>query len=302
MRFPILAVAALCLATSAAAQIDQATLLNDVRALSSDAMEGRGAGTPGGERARAYVVSRFEALGLAAPASRRLQPFTRATRRGEPVSGANVLGVVRGTRTPDRWIIVSAHYDHLGVRDGQIYNGADDNASGVGSMLELARQLRAQPPEHSVLFVAFDAEERGLLGARAYMDAPAVPLDATSLEFNLDMTAREDDGRLWVTGTYQNPTLRPILEPIAPSGPVRLAFGKDTPQDTGENNWVMASDQGPFAERHMPFLYFGADYHPDYHRPTDDFERVRPEVLTGATELIVRSFRALDAALDRRAG
>lgn len=301
MRHLVLAALAVtAFATAAAAQVDQAILLNDVRTLSSDSMEGRGAGTPGGERARAYVAARFEALGLTAPASGRLQPFTREGRRGA-VSGANVLGVVRGTRTPDRWIIVSAHYDHLGVRDGQIYNGADDNASGVASMLEVARQLREHPPEHSVLFIAFDAEERGLLGARAYVDAPAVPLDATSLEFNLDMTAREDDGRLWVTGTYQNPRLRPILEPIGPSGPVRLAFGKDTPQDTGENNWVMTSDQGPFAERNMAFLYFGADYHPDYHRPTDDFERVRPEVLTGATDLIVRSFRALDAALDRPA-
>lgn len=290
------------LAQPAAAPLDREQVLADVRILSADDMEGRGAGTPGGERARAYVVGRFEALGLTPPASGRLQPFNRADRRGRTVAGANVLGVIRGTRTPDRWIVVSAHYDHVGVQNGQIYNGADDNASGVATMLELARQLRAAPPEHSVLFVAFDAEERGLQGARAYVEAPAVPLAATALNLNLDMTAREDDGRLWVAGTFQHPTLRPLLEPIGPAGPVRLEFGKDTPQDTGADNWVSASDHGAFHERGVPFLYLGADYLPDYHQPTDDFERIQPDTLAGATELVIRAFRALDAGLDRSPG
>lgn len=282
---------------AAAPSADLAQLLADVRILSADDMQGRGAGTPGGERARAYVVGRFEQLGLAPPPSGRLQPFTRQGRRG-PVSGVNVLGAVVGTERPERWIVVTAHYDHVGVRGGRIYNGADDNASGVATMLELARRLRAAPPRHSVLFVAFDAEEVGLQGARAYVEAPAVPLAATALNLNLDMTAREDDGVLWVTGTHQNPSLRPMLEPIAPVGPVRLRFGKDTPQDTGADNWVAASDHAPFHERGVPFIYLGADYHPDYHQPTDDFERIRPEVLAAATELVIAAFRAADAGLD----
>lgn len=282
---------------AAAPSADLAQLLADVRILSADDMQGRGAGTPGGERARAYVVGRFEQLGLAPPPSGRLQPFTRQGRRG-PVSGVNVLGAVVGTERPERWIVVTAHYDHVGVRGGRIYNGADDNASGVATMLELARRLRAAPPRHSVLFVAFDAEEVGLQGARAYVEAPAVPLAATALNLNLDMTAREDDGVLWVTGTHQNPSLRPMLEPIAPVGPVRLRFGKDTPQDAGADNWVAASDHAPFHERGVPFIYLGADYHPDYHQPTDDFERIRPEVLAAATELVIAAFRAADAGLN----
>ena len=278
-------------------------LLDDVRILSADDMEGRGTGTPGGERARAYVVARLEALGVAPAPFGRLQPFegTGPSPQGPAAyRGVNVLGLIPGTRVGDRYIVVSAHYDHVGMHDGQIYNGADDNASGVATMLELAKRLKAQAPEHSVLLVAFDGEERGLLGAREFVKAPPVPLSSIALNLNFDMTARaETDGHLWVTGTYQHPNLRPILEPLPAVGPVSFAFGKDTPQDEGENNWVSASDQGAFHDKGVPFLYMGIDYHPDYHRPTDDFERIRPEVFTAATELAIAGFRALDRSLDR---
>ena len=155
-------------------------------------------------------------------------------------------------------------------------------------------------PDTSVLIVALDGEERGLLGAREFVKAPPVPLSSLSLNLNFDMTARaETDGHLWVTGTYQHPNLRPVLEAVAPNGAVSFAFGKDTPQDTGENNWVDASDHGAFNEAGVPFLYMGVDYHPDYHRPSDTFDRITPSVFTSATEIAIAGFRALDQALDR---
>ncbi|MBJ7484735.1 M20/M25/M40 family metallo-hydrolase [Brevundimonas sp.] len=278
-------------------------LLADVRILSADDMEGRDTGSPGGERARAYIVSRLEAIGIAAPPMGRLQPFAAEvpTRSGpKRYAGTNILGLIPGTRVPDRYIVISAHYDHVGTRDGLIYNGADDNASGVATMLEIATRLKAQPPEHSVIIVAFDGEERGLIGAKHFVQAPPVPLTSIALNLNFDMTARaETDGHLWVTGTWQHPTLRPMLESVTAVGPVSLAFGKDTPQDTGENNWVEASDHGAFFKAGIPFLYLGVDYHPDYHRPSDDFERITPSVFASATELAVSSFRALDRAIDR---
>ena len=278
-------------------------LLADVRILSADDMEGRDTGTAGGERARAYIVSRLESLGIAAPPVGRLQPWTLdgRTRQGpKTYNGINILGLVEGTRVPDRYIVITAHYDHVGISEGQIYNGADDNASGVATMLEIAARLKDAPPEHSVIFVAFDGEEHGLLGAKHFVQAPPVPLSSIALNLNFDMTSRaETDGHLWVTGTYQNPTFRPILETVPADGSVSLAFGKDTPQDTGENNWVQASDHGPFFTAGVPFLYLGVDYHPDYHRPSDDFERITPAVFASATELSVSAFRALDRSLDR---
>lgn len=280
-----------------------AQLLDDVRILSADDMEGRGTGTPGGERARNYIVGRLDALGVAAPMMGRLQPWEiqGRTREGpKTFNGVNILGVIPGTRRADRYIVVSAHYDHVGVNDGQIYNGADDNASGVATMLDIAARLKREAPEHSVIFVAFDGEERGLLGAKHFVEAPPVPLESIAMNLNFDMTARaETDGKLWVTGTYQHPQFRSILEAVPANGAVSLAFGKDTPQDTGADNWVEASDQGAFFKAGVPFLYLGVDYHPDYHRPSDDFERITPSVFISATELSWASFRALDRALDR---
>ena len=280
-----------------------AQLLEDVRILAADDMQGRDTGSAGGAMARAYIIGRLEALGVVAPPMGREQPWEMQgrTREGpKTFNGVNIIGVIPGTRVTDKYIVVTAHYDHVGVNDGQIFNGADDNASGVATMLALAADLKRQAPEHSVLIVGLDGEERGLLGAKHFVEAPPVPLTSVSMNLNFDMTARaETDGKLWVTGTYQNPTLRPILEPIPANGAVALAFGKDTPQDTGEDNWVDASDHAAFYHAQIPFLYLGVNYHPDYHRPSDDFERITPSVFISATELSIASFRALDRALDR---
>lgn len=287
----------------AAPTVVASPLLDDVRILSGDDMQGRDTGSEGGERARAYIVSRLEAMGVQPAPFGRLQPFQAPGRTREGVkrfNGVNIVGLIPGARVADRYIVVTAHYDHVGANDGQIYHGADDNASGVATMLELARRLKANPPEHSVLIVALDGEERGLLGAREFVKAPPVPLSAVSLNLNFDMTARaETDGHLWVTGTYQHPDLRPIMESVTAQGAVSFAFGKDTPRDTGENNWVDASDHAAFHAAGVPFLYMGVDYHPDYHRPSDTFERIDPTVFTQATELAIAGFHALDRALDR---
>ena len=122
-----------------------AQLLEDTRILSADAMQGRDTGAPGGERARAYIVGRMEALGIAPPAMGRLQPWEMEgrTRAGPKTwNGVNVIGVIPGTRVTDRYIVVTAHYDHVGVNaEGQVFNGADDNASGVATMLALSADL-----------------------------------------------------------------------------------------------------------------------------------------------------------------
>lgn len=278
-------------------------LLADVRILSADDMEGRDTGSAGGQKARDYIVTRLEAMDVRPAPFGRLQRFEAAGRTREGVktfNGANIIGFIPGTRVADRYIVVTAHYDHVGINGGLIYNGADDNASGVATMLELAARLKANPPEHSVLIVALDGEERGLLGAREFVASPPVPLSAMSLNLNFDMISRaETDGHLWVTGTYQHPNLRPILEALPANGAVSLAFGKDTPQDKEEDNWVDASDHAAFHEKGVPFLYLGVDYHPDYHRPSDDFERITPSVFISASEQAIAAFHALDKALDR---
>ncbi|MEG2314006.1 M28 family peptidase [Brevundimonas sp.] len=282
---------------------DYSQLMDDLRILSADDMQGRDTGTEGGAKARTYIVNRLEAMGIAPSSMGRLQPWEAQGRSHDgpkTFNGTNILGVIPGTRVSDKYIVITAHYDHVGVHDGQVYNGADDNASGVATMLELAKRLKANPPEHNVLIVALDGEERGLLGAKEFVEAPPVPLSSMAMNINFDMTGRADvDGYLWVTGTYQHPYFRTALDPVQPRGSIRLNFGKDTPQDTGSDNWVMASDHGMFHRAGVPFLYFGVNFHEDYHKPSDDFERISPAAFQSATELAIDSFRRLDSWLSR---
>lgn len=276
-------------------RIDGTQLLRDLSILAADSMEGRAAGTTGGMLARAYLLRRFPETGLQPLPSGWEQPFSVATRDGEPRQAVNVMGFVRGTALPERWIVVSAHYDHLGIRDGEIYNGADDNASGTAGLLALAAWFAEHPPRHSMLFVAFDAEELGLRGARAFLESPPIPKDAIVQNVNLDMVGRNDAGELYVAGTAHYPDLLPLVEQVAAAAPVTLIPGHDRPGGGPSYDWTRASDHGPFHEAGIPFLYFGVEDHPDYHRPTDDVAGIQPDFHAAAVETLRRVLELLDA-------
>lgn len=282
--------------------VDAGRLMADLEALAHDDMQGRGLGQPGGLRAREYVVRGFAESGLTpAGVDGWLQPFTaRATRRRtKPAAAANVVGRLDGAEVNDRCLVVTAHYDHEGVRDGQIYNGADDNASGVAALFELARLFAAAPARHCLLFVAMDAEEAGLLGAEAFVASPPMGRAALAFNLNLDMISRGDNGRLWAVGTRQHPQLRPLLEGLeAPEG-VTLAFGYDDPAAGGRDDWVPLSDQAWFHRAGVPFLFFSVEDHPDYHRPTDDADRIDAGWYAGAVQVAHDTLRAVDRDLER---
>ena len=296
----IVAVCALALACLSAskAPISGEAMMKDVRVLAADDMQGRRVSTPGGEMARAYLVQRFKQVGLAPVGGLTVQSFDATADRhpGEVLHGANVLGMIKGRKHPDRFIVVSAHYDHLGVKNGQIYNGADDDASGVGALLALAQRLKAERPDHSVLFVAFDGEEAGGLGSEHFIAHPPVPLDALLVDVNLDMVGRGDKGELYVTGTRVNPTLRPIVEAAAAGVPIKVLFGHEDPADRN-NDWTWQSDHWAFAQKQKPFLYFGVEDHPDYHRPTDDADKIPVAFYGSAATVILRTVQRLDKAL-----
>ena len=182
-----------------------------VTTLADPKLEGRAAGSPGGIAARAWVVERFKAIGLHPVSGAYVHPFTytRMSMSGrQEGEGANVLGMCLGTDPKLPYFVVSAHYDHLGVRDGQIYPGADDNASGVAVVLELAAYCQKTPFRQSIVFAAFDAEERGLQGARAFLVKPPVPKDRIGLNVNLDMVSRSDKREIFIAGTYHYPDLK----------------------------------------------------------------------------------------------
>lgn len=274
-------------------------LMRDVRVLAVDSMEGRRIGTAGSARARAFLVREFARAGLepvgAEGFEQRFEHFWR--RDGVTYRGTNVVGVISGQVSPERYVVVSAHYDHLGVVDGEVYNGADDNASGTAALLALARRLRLEPPAHSWLFVAFDGEEGPGAGARSFLRTPPVPLEAIVLNVNLDPVGRSASGALNVAGLYHYPFLRPYVDSLSAVAAVPLTFGHDRPDGVGGDDWTAQSDQLPFHERGIPFIYFAVEDHPDMHRPTDEVERLMPEFFADGVTTVLRGLRIFDRNL-----
>ena len=299
----LIAVATLLLLTirGAAAQtaaIDAAQLMRDLQTLAADDMEGRLVGTPGSARARGFIVKRFKEAGIEPLGASYEHPFTFQSGSGER-SGVNVLGVIRGRRDPNRYIVVTAHYDHLGVRGGQVFNGADDNASGVAALLAVAAQLSAHRPDHSVLFAALDAEESGLRGARALLANPPVPREQIAINVNVDMVARDAANVLYASGTAHYPFLKPLLADVA-QPPVVLRFGHDVAGARGDD-WTRDSDHFVFHEAGIPYVYFGVEDEAQHHKATDDAETVTREFFVGAANTILAAIRKIDTNLDKTA-
>ena len=296
----------------AARRVDRAALMADLRALADPALQGRRTGTPGGLRARAYVVSQMTASGLTplATGTALVEPFrfVHTSVKGFILPGrpfrtayehaANVAGRMPGSRAV-RQVVLSAHYDHLGVRDGVVYPGADDNASGVAAVLAAARALAVSGLRHPVVVVAFDAEELGLRGAKAFVERHAVTPDNTAIVVNLDMVSRNDRGEIFVAGTAASPWLVDVVRRVQTRTPVKLLLGHDRPTYRAGlvDDWTHASDQGPFADRGVPFMYFGVEDHADYHRPTDTADKINPVFFGDVVDAVVDTLLTLDQTL-----
>lgn len=275
---------------------DSARLMAALAFLASDQLNGRRTGTEGNAEARAFVIEGFEAAGVAPLGERFEHPFEFGSRSGATLQGVNVLGRIPGSETPERQIVVSAHFDHVGVREGEIYNGADDNASGTAALLEVAHALALSPPKNTVVLAAFDAEEMGLRGARAFVAGLRDPAEEIALNVNIDMVSR-GGGLLWAGGSFHEPALAPILEAVAQGAPATLRLGHDRPDAPEGADWTNSSDHGAFHRAGIPFVYFGVEDSPHTHRPTDDFESVDPAVYLNNVRTVLLAIRALDAAL-----
>lgn len=284
-------------------QVEREALLADVRELASAKYAGRRVESAGNRLAQDFLISRLEALGVAPLLPDYRQPFEFRRRRirqfwtgGIVTHGTNVLGVIRGSVSPERFLVISAHYDHLGERGGNLFPGADDNASGVAAVLAAAAYFTAHPPRHTIVLALFDAEESGLAGAEHFVQAQTLPVTAIELNLNLDMIARSADNELFVTGTYQHPQLRTLTDPLRAQAPITLLYGHDHPRPFWDgDDWVSASDHGPFHTAGVPFLYLGVPDHAGYHHPSDIFEAITPEFFVQAANFAVSLLAAADA-------
>lgn len=268
-------------------------LLMHVKTLSSDAFEGRKTGTPGGIKTKKYIINQFHTLGVLPFRNAYEQDFSFVDNNIH-YKATNVMGWIKGTEHPDSYIVISAHYDHEGIVNNVIYNGADDNASGVSALFSFAEYFKNNPPKHSVILAAFDAEEFGLRGSKYFVESGIIPLHKMKLNLNMDMISRSDENELFVVGTRYNENLKRLISTVKASGDVKLIAGHDG--DDKRENWTYSSDHASFYRKSIPFLYFGVTDHEDYHKPTDDFENIHTQFYKDAMHTIISVFKTMDTS------
>jgi Zn-dependent M28 family amino/carboxypeptidase len=263
-------------------------------------LQGRLIGSIGNLKARDFLAARFDALGLGTLPFGRLQRAPVSSTRLPGIDHAwNVIGTVTGTVAPERFIVITAHFDHVGVgravAGDSIYNGADDNASGAAALAVLAEHFLAHPPRHTLVFAAVDGEERGMWGVRGFVEAPAVPLEAIIVNVNMDMISRNAGGELYVAGPGRYPAFTDPVQAASECAPLTLRLGHDTDAAGPGEDWTSQSDHAWFHRKGIPFLYFGVEDHPDYHRPSDEFAGVMPGFYLNAVRTIADVIRRIDA-------
>jgi Zn-dependent M28 family amino/carboxypeptidase len=224
----------------------------------------------------------------------------------------NVLAVFEGSdpSLKNQFVVVSAHYDHGGVIGDRIYPGADDNASGTVAVLEIARAFvrGGIRPRRSILFIVFDAEERGVLGSGFYITHPVVSLENTVADLNMDMIGRDEESRTWnttpeqnrqrvnIVGTLYNPELRSVIEAENRYTGLELDYKTDT-QDP--DRWFARSDHFLFAMKSIPMALFNTGENADYHTENDTWDKINYPKMTKIIQLVFRTSVAVANRNDR---
>ena len=296
-------------------KVNEKMLLYNLKVISHDTLQGRFFGTEGNYKAQRFIAQQFDSLGIE-PAfsfgSIQKYPFTfkgKIRQRMYPISnpaedfsnvpdttvtGANVVTMIKGEI--EKTIVITAHLDHLGTRNGEIFNGADDNASGVAALLSIANYFKNTSPKHTLILAAVDAEEIGFLGCDYLLENSPTDVENIVLNINMDMIAHNDSLQLYASGLYHYPDLKQPLEGIK-SSKITLLYGHDDPNNKDVQDWTFASDHSVFHKRQIPYIYFGVEDHKDYHKATDTFENINQEFYIEAVQLIIQAIEGYDSFL-----
>ncbi|SDE39057.1 M20/M25/M40 family metallo-hydrolase [Ulvibacter litoralis] len=272
------------------------TMEDDVTILASDSLGGRETGTEGERLAAAYIQQRFEGLGLQPKGSNGYyQEFSfkpssnpheeavfNASEGDSTISGRNVIGFI--DNKAENTVVIGAHYDHLGMggegslyREGKaIHNGADDNASGVAVLLQLAEKLSEKNNQNNYLFIAFSGEEMGLLGSNYFVKNPTIDTKKVSYMINMDMVGRLNEERtIAVHGVGTSPIFKQVL-----------FANKDSLNIVSHESGIGPSDHTSFYLSDIPVLHFFTGQHSDYHKPSDDSEKLNYEGMQAISNYI----------------
>ena len=279
-------------------------LYDHINILASDSLEGRETGKPGQKMAAAYIANHFKEIGIP-PYKRKtyfqkfkvkskrhvckcddcdLTFFKRVFKSNQIIRGENVLGFIEGSDLKEELIIITAHYDHLGKHDSLIFNGADDDASGVAGAMEIAEAFMlakkdGKGPRRSILIMPVSGEEKGLLGSKYYTDNPVYPLNNTIANLNIDMIGRLDDWHS--TGNYVyligsnrlSYDLHNINEEVN-NKYTKLELDYKYNDEEDPNRYYYRSDHYNFAKNNIPVIFYFNGVHEDYHRPSDTIEKL----------------------------
>ena len=296
--------------------INNTDLYKHIEVLSSDSLEGRETGKPGQKMAAEYIANQFKKIGIP-PYKRKtyyqkfkvkserhickcddcdLTFFKRIFKANQTIRGENVLGYIEGSDLKDELLIITAHYDHLGKHDSLIFNGADDDASGVSAALEIAEAFmlakkEGNGPRRSILIMPVSGEEKGLLGSRYYTDNPIYPLENTVANLNIDMIGRLDDWHdngnyVYLIGSdrlsYDLHDLNEKINNEYIGIDLDYRFNdKDDP-----NRYYYRSDHYNFAKNNIPVIFYFNGVHEDYHKPSDTIEKLDFDKINTITKLI----------------
>ncbi|MEZ4801522.1 MAG: M20/M25/M40 family metallo-hydrolase [Gelidibacter sp.] len=287
--------------------VKSVSLKEDVEVLASDTFEGRETGSTGEKKAADYISKRFKELGLQPKGTKgyfqafsfkpKTDPHSEVsfttTAEDSTITGTNILGFI--DNKAENTVIIGAHYDHLGFggenslyrdKDKAIHNGADDNASGVAVMLNLVEKLRKENKGNNYLFMAFSGEEEGLLGSNYFVKHPTVDLKKANYMINMDMVGRlKTDSTLAVYGVGTSPRFKQTLN--ATNERFKLIF---------EESGVGPSDHTSFYLNDIPVLHFFTGQHEDYHKPSDDSDRLNYNGMEAISNYIFDVISDLDKA------
>lgn len=268
--------------------------------LSSDILEGRKTGEKRQKMAVNYFTAYYEHHNLLAPGKYPgyIQNIPQEYFEGKSSGPSqNVLAYIKGSEFPNEVIVISAHYDHLGMKGEEVYNGADDNASGSSAIMELAQSFQlakkqGNGPKRSILFLHFTGEELGLFGSKFYVEHPAFSLDSTVVDLNIDMVGRVDKKHLdnkeyiYLIGSDRlSKDLHNLSQEVNKTyTQLKLDYTYNNEEDP--NSYYTRSDHYNFAKNNIPVIFYFNGTHADYHRTTDTADKIDFELLALRTRLV----------------
>ncbi|MCM0667933.1 MULTISPECIES: M28 family peptidase [Flavobacterium] len=270
--------------------------------IASDEMEGRETGSKGQKKAGLYMIEQYKKSGISFPkgASDFYQPvpaaFMNAKRNQNLPDSENIWAYIEGTEKPNEVLVISAHYDHVGIKDGEVYNGADDDGSGTVAVIEMAKAFakakkQGHGPKRSILFLHVTGEEHGLHGSRYYSENPLFPIANTIADINIDMIGRRDvehsntNNYVYVIGAdrLSSDLHNAVVAQNEKYIKMDLDFKFNDPKDP--NHFYERSDHYNFAKHGIPAVFFFNGVHEDYHGKGDEPQKIEYDALTKRTKL-----------------